>query len=567
MFTKKITFTIFSAFISTGIFAQTIQEGVKALQMENYVGALKTFESIISKEPTNGLAYYYAGDTKFTTGDIAGAKSSFKKGSEMAPKEGSNFAGLALIAMEENNSADAKANAAKAVSLGKKDAAVINRTAEAFYEGKTKDFARAEELLNTSMALVSKNTDTYMHRGDMYYAKKDLGNAIVNYGFVTDFDPKNFVAHYKLGKIYISTKNYKDAIVSLEKSAAAEPNFAPTNRELSDIYSIQKDYQKAKDYFGKYASMAEDKIEVKERYAKILYQAKDFQNAIKEASEFLKTDPNNVVMNRLMGNSNLELNNDAEALKYLNKVFEVAKPGKVLPQDYEFIAKLYEKSGQDSMAMVMKEKMIELDPSKADMYSDMGAGYYKMKKFDLSAKAYQNAIDKKTKKSVNDVLGLGSALYFTKDYAGADAAFAKAIEMSPNSIVSFQWRGKCNAKLDADLTKGLAVPFYQKVTELATDTTKFKSELIEANRYLGKYSARKDIDFAAGSGVPFYTKLVMLATSDPVKYKNDLIEAHKYLGSYYGVIQNYDEYKSHWLSVKALAPEDKDMLDVMTTIK
>ena len=59
----------------------------------------------------------------------------------------------------------------------------------------------------------------------------------------------------------------------------------------------------------------------------------------------------------------------------------------------------------------------------------------------------------------------------------------------------------------------------------------------------------------------------MLATSDPVKYKNDLIEAHKYLGSYYGVIQNYDEYKSHWLSVKALAPEDKDMLDVMTTIK
>ncbi|MBL0078641.1 MAG: tetratricopeptide repeat protein [Bacteroidetes bacterium] len=91
MFTKKITFTIFSAFISTGIFAQTIQEGVKALQMENYVGALKIFESIISKEPTNGLAYYYAGDTKFTTGDIGGAKSSFKKGSEMAPKEGPNF--------------------------------------------------------------------------------------------------------------------------------------------------------------------------------------------------------------------------------------------------------------------------------------------------------------------------------------------------------------------------------------------------------------------------------------------------------------------------------------------
>ncbi|MBK9353480.1 MAG: tetratricopeptide repeat protein [Bacteroidetes bacterium] len=42
--------------------------------MENYVGALKIFESIISKEPTNGLAYYYASDTKFTTGDIGGAK-------------------------------------------------------------------------------------------------------------------------------------------------------------------------------------------------------------------------------------------------------------------------------------------------------------------------------------------------------------------------------------------------------------------------------------------------------------------------------------------------------------
>lgn len=566
-FKKSIVLTISGAFLSVSLFAQTLQEGIKAMQMENFDGALVTFKSIIAKEPTNGLAYYYSGNIKFSEGDITGAKSFFQKGTEMAPKDGSNFAGLAKIAMEQNSSAEANSNAAKAVTLGKKDAAVINRAAEAYYESKTKDFVKADELLTKSMTIVSKNPDTYMHRGDMYFAKNDLGNAIVNYSFATDFDPKNFIAYYKLGKIYASTKNYKDAIASFEKSATSEPDFAPTNRELSDIYSIQKDYQKAKDYFGKYAEMAENKIEVKERYAKILYQARDFSGAINEASDFLKTNPNNVVMNRLMGYSNLELGNDAEAMKYLNKVFEIAKPEKIMLQDYEFSAKLYDKMGQDSMALIQKEKMVELDPSKADLYSELGANYLKLKKFDLSANAYQKAIDKKTKKSINDVFGLGSAYYYNKDYTNADNAFAKAIEMSPSSIVGYQWRGKCNSRIDADMTKGLAIPYYQKVIELATDTTRYESELIEAYRYLGKYYARKDVDFAQGSGIPYYSKLVNLASLDQIKYKSELIESYKYLGSYFGVIQDYENYKNNWLKVKELAPDDKDMIEVMTTIK
>ncbi|MBX7225795.1 MAG: tetratricopeptide repeat protein [Chitinophagales bacterium] len=568
MFTKKMVVSAMAVIFSGSLFGQTLQEGIRMFQMENYDGAKNTFETLTQKEPTNGINFYYLGEVKFTTGDVSGAKAAFTKGSEVAPKEGSNFAGLAKIAMEENKVADAKAQADKATSLGKKDPLVWNRTAEAFYEAKNKDFAKAEALLEQSKTLNAQNPDTYIHLGDMFMEKKDISSASRSYEYATDYDAKNFYAFYKMGKIYFKI-NPEKALEYYLKSAAIEPNFPPVNRDLSDLYSDKKDYQKAKDYFGKYASLAENKIDVKERYARILYIAKDFNAAITEATEFLKSYPDNIVMHRLIAYSSLELNKDADAETYFNKLFKIAPADKIMPTDYEFYVKLLEKQGKDSIALLYKVKMIELDPAKADMYSDMASNYFKLKKYDMAAKMYQNAIDKKKKVSVNDYLGLGSSYYYNKEYQNADQAFAKAAEMAPTSVTAYQWRAKSNARIDVDFSKGLAVPHYQKVLELATDTAKYKNELIESNKYLGKFNAIKDGEtgFAQGNGVPFYTKVAELASSDPVKYKNELVEAYKYLGSYYGVMNDLANYKSYWLKVKDLAPDDKDLQQVLDYIK
>jgi hypothetical protein len=68
----------------------------------------------------------------------------------------------------------------------------------------------------------------------------------------------------------------------------------------------------------------------------------------------------------------------------------------------------------------------------------------------------------------------------------------------PTSIVANLFKARCIGleKIDIDQSKGLAKPYYEKVTLLVTPETasKYTKQLIEAYSYLGSYYAiRKDV--------------------------------------------------------------------------
>jgi len=93
----------------------------------------------------------------------------------------------------------------------------------------------------------------------------------------------------------------------------------------------------------------------------------------------------------------------------------------------------------------------------------------------------------------NDSTPAGMAL--AKDYlTKADTAFGVVSIKSPESHISYLWRGHTNAALDPNTTQGLAKPHYEKALALilkkidAGDALdKFRKDLINIYRYEAWY--------------------------------------------------------------------------------
>ncbi len=70
----------------------------------------------------------------------------------------------------------------------------------------------------------------------------------------------------------------------------------------------------------------------------------------------------------------------------------------------------------------------------------------------------------------------------------------RVTELSPTWPVGYVWRARAALSLDnADKPQGLASPYYQKVLETAaTDSVKYKREIIEANKYFGNLNTLKE---------------------------------------------------------------------------
>jgi tetratricopeptide (TPR) repeat protein len=99
-------------------------------------------------------------------------------------------------------------------------------------------------------------------------------------------------------------------------------------------------------------------------------------------------------------------------------------------------------------------------------------------------------------KNNQDYFNLGNAFFFGKEYVKADTIFSRLLRIQPQSLMANLLKARCinYQKLDADQSKGLAKPYYEKFTLLVTpeNADKYKKQLTECYLYLGGYYALKN---------------------------------------------------------------------------
>jgi tetratricopeptide (TPR) repeat protein len=475
---------------SSSMVSQTLNDAIKLTTNEQFEKADAAFKTLLQAQPNNGEIYFYYGENYFRNDNIDMANTMYQKGMDVNATNPFPYIGLGKVQWEKGKAADAKALFFKATTLSaNKNATVLYKIAEEYIASATKNLADASTLLAQATKLEPNNAAIYIQLGDAYLEQNNGGKAVENYEKAGKLDPKSPIPLIKQGQLYNRAKNYQLALDLYKKSKDIDSTFAPAHREMGEIYFRAGQFKNAVGSYKKYLELNND-CSARIRYAGFLYQAKDYDGSIKAANDALTCDPSNVYLYRYLayGYFDSPTPNYPLGLENSNTFFAKAPADKIIPQDYEYHAKLLAKSGKDSLAILDFKKALELQPDKIELNGDIANEYIKMKRYPEAIAAFKSKMNK-SKPSVNDYFGLSRAYYYSKDFINADSSALHMINVDTNQVYGYLWRAKSNVQLDPKNEKWLAKPFYEKYISKVKpeEVERSKKDLIDAYTYLGVY--------------------------------------------------------------------------------
>lgn len=481
--------------IAGAVSAQTLKDAIKMTDNEQFESAATVYKNLLKSDASNGDVYYYLGENHFRAEDVDSALAVYEKGIKAAPNNPLNYIGIGKVKMYEGKKAEAKASIDKALAMaGPKNVSVMVKAAEAYLATDNKDPQAAFNLLNTALKLDAKNPEIYILLGDAYLAQSNNGSeAIRNYEKAIDLDKSSVKAILRIGQLYGRAKNYQEALNYYRRAEKVDSTYAPAYSEQGELYYMAKQYDTALKKYKKYLELAgQNNLNARTRYASFLFLSKNYTDAIKELNAVRSEDSTNNILNRLLAYSYFETGDYANGMKYINRFF-AGNPKKIFASDYEYLAKLQNKTGEDSLAIINYEKAFKMDSTQKEFLSDIASIYLKQKNYPEAITYYKKKIDMFDSNNPNDYFGLGRAYLYSKDFVNADSAFAQITRVQPTLGIGYFWRARANAQLDPDSKKGLALPHYEAFVERAgTPSEKNRRDLIEAYEYMGAYYYEKD---------------------------------------------------------------------------
>lgn len=519
--------------------AQTLAEGLRALDFEKYEHAKKIFSALTAQNPANPEYWYYLGQANFNLLNNEEARTAYEQGISVKPDYGQNYAGLGQLLLDAEKINEARSMFDKALSFSRKkqgyytDMKLVTAVLTNMIGTEKKLLDEAEALLVKQYEFDKQNYDFLVAAGDVYLERNDGGKAATFYERAIALDPANPKAYSRVAVIWLRVKNLEAAQSDLNRAFEKDPLYAPALKYQAELYYAQRNYQKAKEYYQKYLDNSEPSVANRIKFARLLYLAKEYGESLNQIEEILKKDKSNLSLFKLKAFAIAELNeikvnkeqvaDGLEAMKYFISKTDAEK---LNAYDYLYLGKLQAKNGEDSLAIESFTKSLQLNPQQWNVYAELGKLYFNKKDFDKSVQNYDTYFANAAKPGILDYFYYGRAAYYGKQYAKADTAFQKIAEMNKSYAEAYFWRGNCLSGLDPDFTTDDAKLAYEKYIEMIGDDAakieKAKSNLITAYSYLGYYYLNKDMNVQAKN---YYKKVLEL---DPTnKNANEVLKKLK----------------------------------------
>lgn len=505
---KKLLITTLSAIaMLQNMQAQTMADGLKALDFEKYESARNIFKSLTQAEPANPQNWFYLGQAYFNLYKEDSAKWAYNQGAAAAPNHAFNYIGLGELLMAENKKEDANLLFTKALSFSKgrdglvKDAVALRLVAAAQISTDNKQIDMALAHIKNALEIAPKNYDVLITAGDVYLELNNGGEAASQYERAELVEPKNAKAYTRVAAIWLRVRNAEQTLTDLTKALEIDANYAPALKLMSELYYKSKKYEKAKQYYTRYLENSEPSLANQKRFAKILFNSKEYEDALPQILNVIKLEDSDIYMHRLAGYSYYEVgdakkdtSNYRPGVAELELFMSKVDPAKILPNDYEYLGKLYSRiPGKDSLAVAYMQKAIELAPEKVELMREAGMVFNKLRRFDQAIIYFENYISKASKVNLVDYQLLGLASYYGKQYTKSDSAYAKILELKADYADGYYWRGINNAAIDPNFATPVAKDFLEKYTSMAeVDAQKNKKNLVTAYNTLAGYYIKND---------------------------------------------------------------------------
>lgn len=490
---------IFTGFVQSG-YNQSLEEGIKHLENENYNAALNTFNKLATSDPKGYIYHYHIAEVYYAMEKPAEARKSYTKGLDISSKCDQCYIGLGKLALDEGKLAEAKKHLDYALKGNAKNAQIQAMVGMAYLYSRNPKAELALPYLTKARDLDPKQSKYWIYLGDSYQTNGDLGNAMTSYETAVEKDKNDPETYLKMSRIWAAGKQVPLAIEKLEKAIQIKPDYAIAYKDLYELYIRTGKYDKVVPILEKYVSLIGSDIDAKVRFVKFLcYQAKDYAKAIEEGNKLVKAHPEQYTLYRWLAWSNFEYGNYASSIEESYKLFEaIAKDTTnriAYPSDYEYAARAASKLNRMDTAELFFSKLIKLQPDRSVEISSMIAKAY------YDARNYEKAEQWYLKKATFAALTVSELFYLGLSQKNqgklylADTTFGEMLKVSPKYEWGWYTRAQINNELDTSSTNKLflAQPYYEKFIELASvDPAKNKARLIEAYLYMIYYSTQKD---------------------------------------------------------------------------
>ncbi len=251
------------------------------------------------------------------------------------------------------------------------------------------------------------------------------------------------------------------------------------NFTMGHLYELQYEQTSQPDYASKaieaykraYAQDPKSPI-IGERLAEMYWKAQRVRDAVNEANEILKHDPNDLATHRLLARIYLrslgDINGSSVQTEMVVKAIgEYAEVHRLDPSDQEaslWLARLYRLHNEPDKAEQVLRKMLQDDPGNEAAIEQLTQLLLDGNKADEAIQLLEGMSAHSSSATVFDLLG--DAYTQTHDYAKAEAAYRKAVEMDPSELSHL--RGLGQALLTEEKYSD-ALEVYQKLADLMPD--------------------------------------------------------------------------------------------------
>ncbi len=358
---KTVHLLALGVLLNTGMYAQSIEDGVKAYYNGNYATAINNLQ----KHADNPDAAYWLAESYFQQERNDLAKAVISKAIATKPNDPYLLVaqGHSLLLSKNIGEATQKFDAA-IVAAGKKDedkANVLNAVGNAItkvYNSVDKvgniDYAiqKLTDAKNIVMGIKEKNrnpklvADIYTNLADATL-KANPGEGSAAFTFYQEAaaaDPSSGKAEYRKSRIFKSQHNTELYLQSLEKAVATNPPYFLALNDLFDYYSFTaQDFTKAKLYGDKMIALLPPSPNNEYFKAVGAFFSKNYteaitigKNIISKAGE--ETDPKTY---KLIAYSLIENKDTAAAIPFVETYFKNQVKENLVPLDYTLKATAY----------------------------------------------------------------------------------------------------------------------------------------------------------------------------------------------------------------------------------
>lgn len=503
---KKHVVTAFFALLATVTFAQS-NFGKDYFGIGEYAKAKEYFEAQLATAPAE--SNYFLGEIAFAEGNQDAAAAYFDKGIAADVLYPMNYIGKGKLLLKSNQK-EAELIFANTLKKNKKNAEVNVAIARAYYQVGLKNMVAAK--LDIARKVAKKSPLLYIFEGDMLAAEQKYGEAAGKYEQAVYFDPSNTVAIIKSAEVYESI-NPALAVEKLKTVVAAHPDYTVANRNLGRAYNANGMYKNAIESFVTYYGEGNCAFEDIYRLASAYYFTDQYPQSIVLLDQGLARDSMNFVLNRLRMYNAAKTKDVANGMSIATRFFSMTG-NTFIDKDYAAYATILADAGKFAEALEQYNKVITANAAKPETYKELATLYTKIGDYAKSGETWQKFIDMAGGIDVAegaDFYSMGRAWYnagqalrndstdaakaLAKDYfIKADTAFGVVSIKSPESHISYLWRGHTNAALDPNTTQGLAKPHYEKALALilkkvenGASIATYKKDLINIYRYEAWY--------------------------------------------------------------------------------